>query len=48
MLDILASLSLKTQNATVEALRVTLSTLSLKKAKVKQTVIKETLDMQYF
>ena len=32
----------------IEALRVGLSTLSLKKAKVEQTVIKETSDTQHF
>ena len=48
MLSILTPLSLKTQNATVEALRAGLPTLSLKKAKVEQTVIKETLSTQHF
>ena len=48
MLSILTSLSLKTWNAIVKALRVSLSTLSLKKAKIKQTVIKETSDTQHF
>ena len=48
MLSILTSLSSKTQNVTVEALRAGLLTLSLKKAKVKQTVIKETSDTQHF
>ena len=47
MLDILTSLSLKTQNAMIKALRADLLTLSLKKAKVEQTVIKETSDTQH-
>ena len=48
MLSILTSLFLKTQNTTVKALRAGLSTLSLKKVKVEQTVIKETSGTQYF
>ena len=48
MLSIFVSLSLKTQNTTVKALRVSLSTLSLKKAKVEQIVIKETSGTQHF
>ena len=48
MLNILTPLSSKTQNATVKALRAGLSTPSSKKAKVEQTVIKETSGMQHF
>ena len=48
MLSILTSLSLKTWNTMIEALRVGLPTLSLKKAKVEQTVIEETLSTQHF
>ena len=48
MLSILTSLSSKTQNATVKAQRAGLSRLSLKKAKVEQTVIKETSGTQHF
>ena len=48
MLSILTSLSSKTQNAMIKALRVSILTLSLKKAKVEQTVIEETSGMQHF